>query len=65
LVHYITHADLNDFQPMKAIFGILPELERPARTRRERAMQYAERGKQAFHAWAESHALHSVVKEEQ
>lgn len=25
LIHYITHADLRDFQPMKAIFGILPK----------------------------------------
>lgn len=27
LCHYVTHADLRDFQPMKANFGILPELE--------------------------------------
>ena len=27
LVYYITHADARDFQPMKANFGILPELE--------------------------------------
>ncbi|KXK16185.1 MAG: tRNA uridine 5-carboxymethylaminomethyl modification enzyme gid [Chloroflexi bacterium OLB14] len=26
LCHYVTHADLKDFQPMKANFGILPEL---------------------------------------
>jgi methylenetetrahydrofolate--tRNA-(uracil-5-)-methyltransferase len=26
LCHYITHADLKDFQPMKANFGILPPL---------------------------------------
>jgi hypothetical protein len=27
LCHYVTHADLKDFQPMKANFGILPPLE--------------------------------------
>ena len=27
LCHYVTHADLKDFQPMKANFGILPALE--------------------------------------
>src|SRR5438552_2363063 len=26
LCHYVTHADLKDFQPMKANFGILPPL---------------------------------------
>jgi len=27
LCHYVTHADLKDFQPMKANFGIMPPLE--------------------------------------
>ena len=27
LCHYVTHADLKDFQPMKANFGILPPLD--------------------------------------
>ena len=27
LCHYVTHADLKDFQPMKANFGILPPIE--------------------------------------
>jgi methylenetetrahydrofolate--tRNA-(uracil-5-)-methyltransferase len=44
LCHYITHADLKDFQPMKANFGILPALDEIARTsRRERGKMYAER----------------------
>jgi methylenetetrahydrofolate--tRNA-(uracil-5-)-methyltransferase len=44
LCHYVTHADLKDFQPMKANFGILPPL--PAQTRGgklERGKAYAER----------------------
>jgi methylenetetrahydrofolate--tRNA-(uracil-5-)-methyltransferase len=44
LCHYITHADLKDFQPMKANFGILPPLEETAKTgKRERGKLYAER----------------------
>ena len=31
LCHYITHADLKDFQPMKANFGILPALDETGR----------------------------------
>lgn len=44
LCHYVTHADLKDFQPMKANFGILPALEFASKTgKRERGAAYAER----------------------
>ena len=44
LCHYITHADLKDFQPMKANFGILPPLSLNKRIgKRERSRLYAER----------------------
>ena len=43
LCHYVTHADLKDFQPMKANFGILPPLDDRRRGRRERARALAER----------------------
>jgi methylenetetrahydrofolate--tRNA-(uracil-5-)-methyltransferase len=44
LCHYVTHADLKDFQPMKANFGILPALELESKTgKRERGKAYAER----------------------
>jgi methylenetetrahydrofolate--tRNA-(uracil-5-)-methyltransferase len=46
LCHYITHADLKDFQPMKANFGILPPLEETRTVpagKRERGRFYAER----------------------
>jgi methylenetetrahydrofolate--tRNA-(uracil-5-)-methyltransferase len=44
LCHYVTHADLKDFQPMKANFGILPELNLSKKIgKRERAQIYAER----------------------
>ncbi|HAV78339.1 MAG TPA: methylenetetrahydrofolate--tRNA-(uracil(54)-C(5))-methyltransferase (FADH(2)-oxidizing) TrmFO [Anaerolineae bacterium] len=42
LCHYVTHADLKDFQPMKANFGILPSLGRKI-NKRERGKAYAER----------------------
>src|SRR5512134_994450 len=42
LCHYVTHADLKDFQPMKANFGILPSLETKI-NKRERGKAYAER----------------------
>jgi methylenetetrahydrofolate--tRNA-(uracil-5-)-methyltransferase len=44
LCHYVTHADLRDFQPMKANFGILPPLDTTSRIgKRERGRAYAER----------------------
>jgi len=44
LCHYVTHADLKDFQPMKANFGILPPLEFTSKIgKRERGQAYADR----------------------
>lgn len=44
LCHYVTHADLKDFQPMKANFGILPPLDITSKIgKRERGKAYAER----------------------
>lgn len=44
LCHYVTHADLKDFQPMKANFGILPPIEFTSKVgKRERGAGYAER----------------------
>jgi methylenetetrahydrofolate--tRNA-(uracil-5-)-methyltransferase len=48
LCNYITHADAKDFQPMKANFGILPELEVPKKGKRERGAAFAERSKSAL-----------------
>ena len=49
LCHYVTHADLKDFQPMKANFGILPGLDDPGHDKRERAAQYVERSLRGCH----------------
>jgi methylenetetrahydrofolate--tRNA-(uracil-5-)-methyltransferase len=46
LCHYITHAEAADFQPMKANFGILPQLEvvgKGRRNKRQRAEAYVRR----------------------
>ncbi|MFZ1041804.1 MAG: methylenetetrahydrofolate--tRNA-(uracil(54)-C(5))-methyltransferase (FADH(2)-oxidizing) TrmFO [Anaerolineales bacterium] len=43
LCHYVTHANLKDFQPMKANFGILPPIHGDRLGKRERANVYAGR----------------------
>ncbi len=44
LCHYVTHATLEDFQPMKANFGILPALDLPRRMDKpQRSAAYADR----------------------
>ena len=44
LCHYVTHANLKDFQPMKANFGIMPPLEnKDHHSKRERGKLYGER----------------------
>jgi methylenetetrahydrofolate--tRNA-(uracil-5-)-methyltransferase len=54
LLNYITHAQMENFQPMKANFGILPPIESPSMTKRERAMQYARRAMAHLETWADS-----------
>jgi methylenetetrahydrofolate--tRNA-(uracil-5-)-methyltransferase len=43
LLAYITHAAPKTFQPMKANFGLMPELESPVRDKRLRHAAYAAR----------------------
>ncbi len=43
LCHYVTHAEPQYFQPMKANFGIMPELETPVKDKRNRYTAYANR----------------------
>ena len=57
LCHYITHADMKDFQPMKANFGILPPLEHTGKKKmgkRERGAAYAERALVALESYLTS-----------
>ncbi len=56
LIHYITHAPMKDFQPMKANFGILPPLLPVPRGKHDRAIQYGERSLRLLQALiAEQH----------
>lgn len=43
LCHYVSHAEPKHFQPMKANFGILPELPKRIKNKRERYAAYADR----------------------
>jgi methylenetetrahydrofolate--tRNA-(uracil-5-)-methyltransferase len=59
LCHYVTHADLRDFQPMKANFGILPPLENTSRTgKRERGQLNADRAMAALEVFLEYNGVH-------
>lgn len=53
LCHYVTHASMKDFQPMKANFGILPELPQPVKGKRERAKAHAQRALRDLHSFLE------------
>jgi methylenetetrahydrofolate--tRNA-(uracil-5-)-methyltransferase len=48
MCHYVTHAEPKDFQPMKANFGILPELPTAIRDKRLRYGAYVERAVSAM-----------------
>lgn len=55
LCHYITHASLKDFQPMKANFGILPQLELDKKIgKRERGQLYADRAANALNEYLQN-----------
>ncbi len=43
LCHYVTHAEPKNFQPMKANFGIMPELALPVKDKRQRYGAYVQR----------------------
>lgn len=51
LLHYVTHAEPEQFQPMKANFGLLPSLFPPPRNKRQRYDAYAKRALAALEAW--------------
>lgn len=54
LCHYVTHASLKDFQPMKANFGIFPPLSLATKIgKRERGQAYAERASSSLEKFLE------------
>ncbi|HXF61261.1 MAG TPA: methylenetetrahydrofolate--tRNA-(uracil(54)-C(5))-methyltransferase (FADH(2)-oxidizing) TrmFO [Caldilineaceae bacterium] len=46
LLYYITHAEPENFQPMKANMGLLPEIEQRIKSKPARYAAYAERARQ-------------------
>ncbi len=57
LVHYVTHADLKDFQPMKANFGILPPIEQKVKGKRARAALHAEQSLQELDSFLQQQEI--------
>lgn len=58
LCQYVTGANAERFQPMKANLGLLPTLEDgKRRKRRERAQAYAERSRQSMQEWCRESGL--------
>ncbi len=51
LVHYITHADVKDFQPANITFDLLPPLETRVRDRQQRHRLQCERALREFDQW--------------
>jgi methylenetetrahydrofolate--tRNA-(uracil-5-)-methyltransferase len=54
LMHYITHTDAQNFQPMKANFGLMPSLAKRVKGKRARREAYARRALKALDAWKAS-----------
>ena len=60
LLHYISHADPKDFQPMKANFGLMPPLERRVRRKKERYQAYARRALADLRSFIETREIRPV-----
>jgi methylenetetrahydrofolate--tRNA-(uracil-5-)-methyltransferase len=64
LLYYITHADPENFQPMKANMGILPDLEERVRGKQQRYGVYAERASAALADYLAANAFIPVIQTE-
>ena len=53
LCHYVGRAEPDQFQPMKANFGLLPPLKLRVRVKRDRYRAYAERALTDLACWIE------------
>jgi methylenetetrahydrofolate--tRNA-(uracil-5-)-methyltransferase len=51
LIHYVTQADPQNFQPANITFDLLPALDRNTRDRKERHRQQCERALEEFGKW--------------
>ena len=55
LCHYVSSADPDSFQPMKANFGLLPPLQPRVRNKRARYQAYARRALADMERFIERH----------
>jgi methylenetetrahydrofolate--tRNA-(uracil-5-)-methyltransferase len=53
LTHYVTHADVKNFQPANITFDLLPALEKRIRDRKERHRMQCELALKTFDEWME------------
>ncbi|MGE5653137.1 MAG: methylenetetrahydrofolate--tRNA-(uracil(54)-C(5))-methyltransferase (FADH(2)-oxidizing) TrmFO [Bacillota bacterium] len=51
LVNYVTHTDAKHFQPMNAVFGIMPPFDEKVRDKKRKKQLYAERALAALEQW--------------
>ncbi|MEZ4732115.1 MAG: methylenetetrahydrofolate--tRNA-(uracil(54)-C(5))-methyltransferase (FADH(2)-oxidizing) TrmFO [Caldilineaceae bacterium] len=64
LLHYITHADPKNFQPMKAAMGLLPELPSWVRNKQQRYSAYAERAQNDLEGYLRTRQFTKLLSEE-
>jgi methylenetetrahydrofolate--tRNA-(uracil-5-)-methyltransferase len=65
LVNYVTTAEPDHFQPMKANMGLLPPLEPPVRNKRERYRAYSERALDSLERYMRAHPLPEPAGEQE
>ncbi len=51
LLHYVSHADWRNFQPMNFVFGLLPPIKRKIRSRKERRLALSRRALRELEEW--------------
>ena len=57
LLQYITHAEEEKFQPMKANLGLLPALQDPVRDKQSRYLRYAERSLEELRSFVNAYQV--------
>lgn len=62
LHQYIANAEIERFQPMKAIFGLLPPLEHRPQSRKDKGFAYSKRALRSLHEYiAENHLVGDLL----
>lgn len=61
MAYYITHADPDNFQPMNANFGLLPQLEKRIRNKKEKNEALANRALDQIRYFINDHGLNKIL----